>query len=71
MEEFIESVNPEENLNKCKVKEMFGLTDELYNEYMRRYFPWNCKYNEVEVGAAEAIRILRRNIISCVVLCIP
>jgi uncharacterized HAD superfamily protein len=61
--EFCKDMNfpAEENLNKCKVKEMFGLTDELYNEYMRRYFPWNCKYNEVEVGAAEAIRILRRN----------
>lgn len=61
--EFCKDMNfpADENLNKCKVKEMFGFTDELYNKYMERYFPWNCKYNEVEVGAAEAIRILRRN----------
>lgn len=61
--EFCKDMNfqADENLNKCKVKEMFGFTDKLYNKYMERYFPWNCKYNEVEVGAAEAIRILRRN----------
>lgn len=52
---------PKENLNKCSVKEMFGFNDHLYNIYMDRYFPWNCKYNDVEAGYPELIRALKRN----------
>jgi uncharacterized HAD superfamily protein len=50
----------EEHLDECDVKKMFNFSDELYKIYMIRYFPWNCKFNEVEIGASEALRILSR-----------
>lgn len=49
------------NLNACHVKEIFGLSEKQYREYMELYFPWNCKYNIPEPGAPENIRLLKRN----------
>lgn len=52
--------HPDEKLDRCSVKEMFDLPQELYDEYMRRYFHWNVKNNEVKEGAAEALRFLHK-----------
>lgn len=58
---------PTENLNHCSVKEMFGFTPELYNEYMDRYFRWNVRYNRPAPVAPEVIRSLAENHRICIV----
>lgn len=38
------------NTATSDVKDIFGFSEEMYNEYMRRYFPWNVKFNKPESG---------------------
>lgn len=42
---------------KCSVKEQFQMGDKLYNEYMRRYFPWNVRENKLLPICSETIRM--------------
>lgn len=50
------NLHPVEKLNNLSVKDMFGLDDQLYNEYMSKYFAWNVRCNHVKLSAAETIR---------------
>ena len=46
--------------SKKNVKDRFQLTDDLYNEYMKRYFPINCKDGTIKPFAAEVVSRLQR-----------
>lgn len=45
---------------EISVKDQFQMGDRLYNEYMRRYFPWNVRENKLLPICGETIRNLQR-----------